>query len=50
MSNINDAMFLIENDETYGGIKPKRTYNGYRYIKGGISDHLPLVVRLKLTR
>lgn len=48
MSNINDAKFLIENDETYGGIKPKRTYNGYRYCKGGISDHLPLVTRLKL--
>ncbi len=43
---VNDAPFLIENDETYGGVKPRRTYNGYRYQSGGVSDHLPLVVRL----
>ena len=41
---INDAPFLLEEDKKYGGVKPFRTYNGYRYQRG-FSDHLPLVVR-----
>ena len=44
---INDAPFLLEEDKKYGGVKPFRTYNGYRY-KRGFSDHLPLVVRFRL--
>jgi endonuclease/exonuclease/phosphatase family metal-dependent hydrolase len=36
---------LLMEDETYGGIKPRRCYEGYRY-QGGLSDHLPLVVNL----
>lgn len=36
---------LLTEDESYGGIKPRRCYEGYRY-QGGISDHLPLVVNL----
>ena len=43
---INDAPFLLEDEPRYGGKRPRRTYNGYRY-NGGISDHLPLVVRLR---
>ena len=43
---INDAPFLLEEDKKYGGLKPLRTYNGYRYQRG-FSDHLPLVVRLR---
>lgn len=35
---------MIE-DQEYGGLKPKRTYEGFRY-SGGVSDHLPLVVNL----
>lgn len=35
---------LLEPDEKYTGKKPRRTYSGYRY-NGGISDHLPLVLR-----
>jgi len=42
---INDAPFLLEEDKKYGGVKPLRTFNGYRYQRG-FSDHLPLVVRL----
>ena len=42
---INDATFLLEPDATYGGWKPRRTYNGYHY-QNGFSDHLPLVLRL----
>ena len=44
---INDAPFLLEEDKKYGGLKPFRTYNGYRYQRG-FSDHLPLVVRFRL--
>lgn len=44
---INDAPFLLEEDEVYGGYRPRRTFLGYRYRRGGFSDHLPLVVRLK---
>ena len=43
-SFINDAPFLLEEDKKYGGVKPLRTYNGYRYQRG-FSDHLPLIVR-----
>lgn len=35
--------FLMQDDDTYGGQKPFRTYNGYRY-QGGYSDHLPIVL------
>ena len=41
---VNDAPFLLEEDKQYGGVKPLRTYIGYRYQRG-FSDHLPLVVR-----
>ena len=43
---INDTPFLLEEDKKYGGVKPFRTYNGYRYQRG-FSDHLPLVVRFR---
>jgi endonuclease/exonuclease/phosphatase family metal-dependent hydrolase len=36
---------LLTEDLKYGGVKPRRCYEGYLY-KGGISDHLPLVVNL----
>ena len=42
---VGDAPFLLEPDKKYGGVKPFRTYNGYRY-QGGYSDHLPLILRL----
>ena len=41
---VNDAEFLIEHDEKYGGVKPHRNYIGPRY-NNGFSDHLPLVAR-----
>lgn len=44
---INDTPFLIERDEKYGGVKPRRNYLGPRYL-GGFSDHLPLVARFIL--
>lgn len=39
---INDALFLVEPDDKYGGVKPRRNYLGPRY-QNGFSDHLPLV-------
>ena len=44
---INDSPFLLEEETEYGGWKPRRTYNGYRYQRG-YSDHLPLVVKFSL--
>ena len=46
-ARVNDARFLLEYDYGYGGVKPRRTYSGYRYSPDGYSDHLPLVVRLR---
>lgn len=37
--------FLFTDDDTYGGVKPFRTYNGRRY-QGGFSDHLPVKLRI----
>ncbi|MCU4157622.1 endonuclease [Carboxylicivirga sp. A043] len=37
---------LLEDDKTYSGLKPRRTYAGPRYI-GGVSDHLPVIVNIK---
>lgn len=43
---IYDAEWIMEPDEKYMGLKPKRTYNGYRY-QDGFSDHLPIVLYLR---
>lgn len=39
--------FLLEKDSNYGGLKPKRTYQGLRY-HDGFSDHLPIVLRMQV--
>jgi len=44
---IHAPRFLLEKEPRYGGWRPRRTYNGMRY-QPGYSDHLPLVVRLRL--
>lgn len=44
---VNDSLFLLERETKYGGWRPRRTYNGYRYQRG-FSDHLPLVLKLRL--
>ncbi|MBQ8099244.1 MAG: endonuclease [Bacteroidaceae bacterium] len=36
--------FLLERDDEGLGLKPRRTYNGFRY-NGGFSDHLPILVK-----
>ena len=40
-----DADFLLEDDETYLGQKPFRTYIGFKY-NNGFSDHLPVYIDL----
>ena len=40
---IYNAEWIQESDEKYLGLKPKRTYNGYRY-QNGFSDHLPIIL------
>lgn len=46
LATIYKPAFLLEIDERFGGLKPKRTYNGYKY-NGGFSDHFPIVLKLK---
>ncbi|MGL5913896.1 MAG: endonuclease [Bacteroidales bacterium] len=43
---IYSAPFLLEEDKSYFGEKPYRTYNGFKY-NGGISDHLPIVLDIR---
>lgn len=44
-ASINTSPFLLERDEKYGGLKPRRTYYGFTY-NGGFSDHLPVLLKL----
>ena len=39
--------FLLEEDDRYGGDIPSRTYWGKKY-HGGYSDHLPVLLKLKI--
>lgn len=45
---IYDAEWVQEPDEKYLGLRPKRTFNGFRYQKDGFSDHLPIVLTTSL--
>lgn len=45
-ASVLDLPPLMCRDEEYGAVLPFRTYYGYTY-KGGVSDHLPLVVLLR---
>jgi hypothetical protein len=47
--HIFSAPFLLERDEQYLGVRPKRTYNGFLYA-GGFSDHLPVYIDLYSSR
>ncbi len=38
-----DAPFLFEQDEKFTGLKPFRTFIGFKY-NGGFSDHLPVFI------
>ena len=45
-AQVYDAEWIQETDEKYMGLKPKRTYNGFRY-QNGYSDHLPIILRVR---
>ena len=45
-ARVYDAEWIQETDEKYMGLKPNRTYNGYRY-QNGYSDHLPIILRVR---
>jgi endonuclease/exonuclease/phosphatase family metal-dependent hydrolase len=47
-AEIYNAAWIQEPDEKYLDLKPKRTYNGFRYQKDGFSDHLPIVLTISL--
>jgi len=42
-ASICNLSFLLEEDKTFGGMKPFRTYSGLKYT-GGFSDHLPVLL------
>jgi hypothetical protein len=46
-TEIMKSPFLLEPDTKFGGVKPKRTYIGYKY-QDGFSDHLPVLLRIQL--
>ena len=46
-AHVYDAEWIMETDDKYLGLKPKRTYNGYLY-QNGFSDHLPIVLNIEL--
>lgn len=46
-ARIHSPKFLLEDEKLYGGYRPRRTYNGMRY-QPGYSDHLPLVVKIRM--
>lgn len=45
-AEIFDTDFLLEPDLKFGGVKPRRTYVGYKYQEG-FSDHLPILLRVE---
>jgi hypothetical protein len=47
-ADIFDAGFLLEPDKKFGGVKPRRTYVGFKYQEG-FSDHLPIQLNFQLT-
>jgi len=40
--------FMLTDDETYGGMRPKKTYHGRKH-EGGYSDHFPVLVDFTIT-
>ncbi len=46
-SGIYSAPFLLEEDKSFGGMKPKRTFLWRKYNKG-FSDHLPVYGKIRM--
>lgn len=45
---VHGAKLLLERDAQHGGVRPHRSFLGPRYDAEGTSDHLPIVLRLKI--
>lgn len=45
-ANIFIKPFLLEQDNRYGGVKPNRTFTGFKY-NGGFSDHFPVYLDIR---
>lgn len=45
---VHSPPFLLERDATHGGVRPRRTFSDPKFIPQGTSDHLPIVLRLKI--
>lgn len=48
-AEIFDPAFLLEADKKFGGVKPRRTYVGFRY-QDGFSDHLPVLLQFQMLK
>ncbi|GHT02886.1 endonuclease [Bacteroidia bacterium] len=48
-ATIFQADFLLTEDKTHGGVRPKKTFHGRKY-EGGYSDHLPIYIDLELKK
>ena len=46
-AKIFDATWLQEEDRKYLSVRPKRTFNGFRYNRNGFSDHLPILLTIR---
>ena len=46
-TRIFDASWLQEEDRKYLSVRPKRTFNGFRYNRNGFSDHLPILLTIR---
>lgn len=46
-AEIFDPPFLLEADKKFGGVKPKRTYVGFKF-QDGFSDHLPVLLKFQM--
>lgn len=44
---LHDMPMLLEKDKSYGGVKPRRTFYGWRYDNEGCSDHLPISLAIR---
>lgn len=43
-----DSPYLTQKDLKYGGIKPHRSSIGYRFDPNGYSDHLPVILKIRI--
>lgn len=45
---VHESNLLLERDPNHGGLRPRRSFSGPRFNPNGTSDHLPIVLHLKI--